>query len=142
MDLLRDGNHKAVKFGGYMLCVIIALGIYNFFVKIFLDPCCQEHTVGEFLFRISDFFSYIIAAGILILIIFIFLKFVFYKIKSKTEVSWDAERESVLNATFVIILIINFCFLLAAQLPKFLIGCTSCDATPIDEDIRKYLPHE
>ncbi|MEA2064936.1 MAG: hypothetical protein U9O66_01395 [Patescibacteria group bacterium] len=142
MDLLRDGNHKAMKFGGYMLCIIIALGIYNFFVKIYLDPCCQEHTTGEFLFRISNFFSYLIAGGILILIIFVFLKFIFNKIKPQGKVSWKAEKESVLNATFIIILIINFCFLLAAQLPKFLIGCTGCDATPIEEDIRRYLPHE
>ena len=142
MNLLREGNYKAMKFGGYMLCVIMALGIYNFFVKIYLDPCCQEHTIGEFLFKISNFLSYLIAGGILIFIVIIFLKFIFDKIKPKEEGSWSVEKESVLNATFIVILIINFCFLLAAQLPKFVIGCTSCDATSIEEDVRKYLPHE
>ena len=142
MNLLRDGNYRAVKFGGYIMCVIIALGIYNFFVKIYLDPCCQEHTIGEFLFRISNFLSYIVGGGMLVLIIFIFLKFIFNQIKPKGEVSWSVEKESILNATFIVVLIINFCFLLAAQLPKFLIGCTGCDTTPIEEDVRRYLPHE
>ena len=138
MDFLKQGNIRAFKFGAYIACVIIALGIYNFFVKIYFDPCCQEHTLGEFLYGISDFLSYITGIAIIILIFLSFFKILIMdRFKKKKDISWRAEKESALNAVFITILIFNFCLLLGAQLPKVLIGCTGCAPVSLLESVKK-----
>ncbi|MCD4705566.1 hypothetical protein K8R61_00610 [bacterium] len=142
MDLLKEGNVRALKFGCYIACVIIALFIYNFFIKIYFDPCCQENTFGEFMFSVSSFLSYVMGAGIIATIIFIFIKTKIDKFRPKREILFKKKKESSLIIFFIIILLANFCLLLAAQLPIVLIGCVGCNIEQnsgkfLDSDIKK-----
>ncbi len=137
VNLLKEGNIRAFKFGIYIAAIITVVGIYNFLVKTFLDPCCQLHTTGESLLKISIFFSYIIGIGIIFLIFLIFVKQIFDKIKPDKDISWRQKKESSLNMLFVAILVLNFGLLLVAQAPVKLIGCTHCEVKTTTEVLEK-----
>ncbi|MEA2088615.1 MAG: hypothetical protein U9O55_02115 [Patescibacteria group bacterium] len=139
MNLLKEGNVRALKFGCYTVCVIIALFIYNLFIKIYFDPCCQENTFGEFMFLMSSFLSYILGIGIIVTVIFVFIKIKIDKFRPKREILFKKRKESALNLFFIVILLANFCLLLAAQLPKILIGCVGCE---IEQNSKKFLDSE
>ncbi|NCF75023.1 MAG: hypothetical protein GWO87_00870 [Xanthomonadaceae bacterium] len=138
MNLLKEGNVRALKFGCYIASVIIALFIYNFFIKLYFDPCCEENTFGEFMFSISNFLSYILGAGIIATVILVFIKIGIDKFKPEREIFFRKKKESFLNKFFIVILLANFCLLLAAQLPKLLIGCFGCK---INHNSERFLDH-
>ena len=137
VNLFKEGNIRAFKFGIYIATTITVTGIYNFLVKTYLDPCCQERTAGESLLKISTFFSYIIGIGIIFLIFTVFIKQIFDKFKTKKDISWQREKDSGLNMLFVAILILNFGLLLISQVPVKFIGCTYCEIQKTNEVIEK-----
>ena len=139
MNLLKEGNVRALKFGCYIACVIIVLFIYNFFIKIYFDPCCQENTSGDFIFLISSFLFYIFGIGIIAAIVFILIKTKIDKVRPKREILFKKKNESFLNIFFVVILLANFFLLLAAQLPKILIGCVGCKSILEQEKTKRFL---
>ena len=142
MNLLKEGNIKALRFGSYTACVIIVLFFYNFFIKIYFDPCCQENTSGDFLFLISNFLFYIFGIGIIATIIFILIKTKIDKVRPKREILFKRQKESFLNIFFIVILSANFCLLLAAQLPKILIGCVGCKSILEQEKDKRFFDSE
>jgi hypothetical protein len=129
VNLFREGNIRAFKFGIYIAATITFIGIFNFLVKTFLDPCCQDHTVGEPLLKISTFLSYIVGIGIIFLVFMVFIKQLFDKFKTRKDIYWKREKESGLNMLFVAILIINFGLLLISHVPVKFIGCTYCETS-------------
>lgn len=137
VNLTSEGNIRALKLGVYIASAITIIGIFNFVIKTFLDPCCRDHTAGEAMLKISGFLSYIVGAGIIALTFLVFIKQIFDKVKPRADISWRAKSESGLNMLFVAILILNFGLLLVAQLPVTLIGCTECNPDIISQDEAK-----
>jgi len=137
VNLTSEGNIRALKFGVYIASAITVIGIYNFVTKIFLDPCCREHTVGETMLKISEFLSYMAGIGIITLIFLVFAKQILDKLNPRPDISWRAKSESGLNTLFAAILILNFGLLLVAQLPTTLIGCAKCSPDIMSEEERR-----
>lgn len=133
-NLLREGNIRAFKLGIYIATVITVLGIYNLIVKMFFDPCCQEHTSGEFLIQIGTFLSSVIGGGMFLLILVVIVKSIIERMMPQQDISWRVKKESGLNMLFVAILILNFGLLLVAQAPITFIGCFRCEPEATDVD--------